>query len=91
MYRYVYNFVRSGIHIVSTDRPTRAVSNSYSVIFSNWLLMYLSDEELGLLVEKMLGWLAPGGLLFFRESCNHQSGTRPEDAQAQHGVTPSPH
>lgn len=48
--------------------------NSYSVIFSNWLLMYLSDGELGLLVEKMLGWLAPGGLLFFRESCNHQSG-----------------
>ncbi|CAL8357115.1 unnamed protein product [Merluccius merluccius] len=49
-------------------------TNSYDVIFSNWLLMYLSDEELERLVEKMLGWLAPGGFLFFRESCNHQSG-----------------
>ncbi|KAG7282042.1 hypothetical protein CRUP_020147 [Coryphaenoides rupestris] len=49
-------------------------ANSFDVIFSNWLLMYLSDQELSRLVEKMLGWLAPGGFLFFRESCNHQSG-----------------
>uniref|UniRef100_A0A674CB94 phosphoethanolamine N-methyltransferase n=1 Tax=Salmo trutta TaxID=8032 RepID=A0A674CB94_SALTR len=48
--------------------------NSYDIIFSNWLLMYLSDVELRSLTEKMLGWLRPGGYLFFRESCNHQSG-----------------
>jgi len=53
-------------------------SGSFDVIFSNWLLMYLSDQELSRLVEKMLGWLAPGGFLFFRESCNHQSGTAKE-------------
>lgn len=48
--------------------------NSIDFIFSNWLLMYLSDEELRCLSEKMLGWLRPGGFLFFRESCNHRSG-----------------
>ncbi|KAM3866799.1 phosphoethanolamine methyltransferase [Diretmus argenteus] len=48
--------------------------HSFDMIFSNWLLMYLSDEELTSLAEKMLSWLAPGGFLFFRESCNHQSG-----------------
>lgn len=48
---------------------------SIDFIFSNWLLMYLSDEELKCLIEKMLGWLQPGGFLFFRESCNHRSGT----------------
>ncbi|XP_020779173.1 phosphoethanolamine methyltransferase isoform X2 [Boleophthalmus pectinirostris] len=48
--------------------------NSIDFIFSNWLLMYLSDEELQCLTEKMLGWLRPGGFLFFRESCNHRSG-----------------
>uniref|UniRef100_A0A3B3ZUF5 phosphoethanolamine N-methyltransferase n=1 Tax=Periophthalmus magnuspinnatus TaxID=409849 RepID=A0A3B3ZUF5_9GOBI len=50
--------------------------NSIDFIFSNWLLMYLSDEELQRLTEKMLGWLRPGGFLFFRESCNHRSGER---------------
>ncbi|CAH3041219.1 unnamed protein product [Pocillopora meandrina] len=47
---------------------------SYDVIFSNWLLMYLSDEELEKLAMNMLLWLRDGGHLFFRESCYHSSG-----------------
>lgn len=50
--------------------------SSVNFIFSNWLLMYLSDEELKAVMEKMLNWLQPGGFLFFRESCNHRSGTQ---------------
>ncbi|XP_018408389.1 PREDICTED: phosphomethylethanolamine N-methyltransferase-like [Nanorana parkeri] len=48
--------------------------NSYDFIFSNWLFMYLNDTELVSLTQKMLGWLKPGGYLFFRESCFYQSG-----------------
>lgn len=48
--------------------------NSYDFIFSNWLFMYLNDTELMKLIRKMLGWLKPGGYLFFRESCFYQSG-----------------
>ncbi|KAM4585860.1 phosphoethanolamine methyltransferase isoform 1-T1 [Fundulus diaphanus] len=48
--------------------------HSVDLIFSNWLLMYLSDEELKSFMEKTLDWLQPGGFLFFRESCNHRSG-----------------
>ncbi|KAM4617374.1 uncharacterized protein O3C94_021407 isoform 2-T2 [Discoglossus pictus] len=47
---------------------------SFDFIFSNWLFMYLTDEELAALTKKMLGWLRPGGYLFFRESCFFQSG-----------------
>lgn len=47
---------------------------SYDVIFSNWLLMYLSDEELEKLAMNMLQWLKDDGYLFFRESCYHSSG-----------------
>ena len=47
---------------------------SYDVIFSNWLLMYLSNEELQKLAQNMLRWLRDGGHLFFRESCYHSSG-----------------
>uniref|UniRef100_A0A672S1T4 phosphoethanolamine N-methyltransferase n=2 Tax=Sinocyclocheilus grahami TaxID=75366 RepID=A0A672S1T4_SINGR len=48
--------------------------HSFDMVFSNWLLMYLSDQELKSLAEKLLMWLRPGGYLFFRESCFHQSG-----------------
>jgi len=51
-------------------------AGSYDMIFSNWLLMYLSDEEVQSLAEKMLTWLAEGGQLFFRESCFKQSGDK---------------
>ena len=46
----------------------------YDVIFSNWLLMYLSDDEVATLTRKMLGWLKDDGYLFVRESCFHPSG-----------------
>lgn len=47
---------------------------SVDLIFSNWLLMYLSDSEVVKLVERMVKWLKVGGYIFFRESCFHQSG-----------------
>nr|DBA17099.1 TPA: hypothetical protein GDO54_002594 [Pyxicephalus adspersus] len=36
--------------------------------------MYLNDTELMALTKKMLGWLKPGGYIFYRESCFFQSG-----------------
>ncbi|XXG80017.1 hypothetical protein AAC387_Pa09g0973 [Persea americana] len=47
---------------------------SVDLIFSNWLLMYLSDKEVENLVERMMKWLKVDGFIFFRESCFHQSG-----------------
>lgn len=49
-------------------------SNSFHTIFSNWLLMYLKDQEVLDLIEKSLYYLEEGGYLFFRESCFHASG-----------------
>ncbi|XP_078392432.1 LOW QUALITY PROTEIN: phosphoethanolamine methyltransferase, partial [Cetorhinus maximus] len=48
--------------------------NSFDLIFSNWLFMYLTDEELMTVARRLLSWLRPGGYLFFRESCFYQSG-----------------
>ncbi|XP_020105681.1 phosphoethanolamine N-methyltransferase 1-like [Ananas comosus] len=47
---------------------------SVDLIFSNWLLMYLADDEVVKLAERMVKWLQVGGYIFFRESCFHQSG-----------------
>ncbi|XP_039257506.2 uncharacterized protein LOC120334118 [Styela clava] len=50
--------------------------NSLDLIFSNWLLMYLGDNDIRILIDKMLKWLKPTGRLFFRESCYQQSGNK---------------
>eukprot|EP00451_Oxyrrhis_marina_P002023 CAMPEP_0204253818 /NCGR_PEP_ID=MMETSP0468-20130131/2119_1 /ASSEMBLY_ACC=CAM_ASM_000383 /TAXON_ID=2969 /ORGANISM="Oxyrrhis marina" /LENGTH=554 /DNA_ID=CAMNT_0051227449 /DNA_START=45 /DNA_END=1709 /DNA_ORIENTATION=- len=47
---------------------------TFDLVFTNWLLMYLADEEVQAFASNALRWLKPGGHLFFRESCFHQSG-----------------
>jgi phosphoethanolamine N-methyltransferase len=51
--------------------------NTFDIVFSNWLLMYLSDDEVQTLANNCLNWLKPGGRIFFRESCFHRSGNAP--------------
>ena len=46
------------------------------MIFSNWLLMYLNNDEVFNLIEDSLHYLKEGGYFFFRESCFHASGTQ---------------
>ncbi|XP_065887682.1 uncharacterized protein [Dysidea avara] len=46
----------------------------FDVVFSNWLLMYLTDNEVQALANNMLRWIKPGGYIFFRESCFRSSG-----------------
>lgn len=43
--------------------------SSFDFIFMNWLLMYLDDEEIAILRDKVRGWLRSEGMVFFRESC----------------------
>ncbi|KAF5734026.1 putative phosphoethanolamine n-methyltransferase [Tripterygium wilfordii] len=57
-----------------TSPDLKISDESVDMIFSNWLLMYLSDKEVENLAERMVKWLKPGGFIFFRESCFHQSG-----------------
>ncbi|XVF09466.1 hypothetical protein REPUB_Repub07fG0095300 [Reevesia pubescens] len=66
-----------------TSPDLKISEGSLDLIFSNWLLMYLSDKEVENLVERMMGWLKVGGHIFFRESCFHQSG----DCKRKHNPT----
>nr|XP_043634875.1 phosphomethylethanolamine N-methyltransferase-like [Erigeron canadensis] len=58
-------------------------AESIDLIFSNWLLMYLSDKEVEDVAERFLKWVKVGGYIFFRESCFHQSG----DHKRKHNPT----
>jgi len=42
---------------------------SFDFVFINWLFMYLDDEEVRILAQRLTGWLRKKGILFFRESC----------------------
>nr|BAC57960.1 phosphoethanolamine N-methyltransferase [Tripolium pannonicum subsp. tripolium] len=57
-----------------TSPDLRFPAESIDLIFSNWLLMYLSDKEVEDIAERFLKWVKVGGHIFFRESCFHQSG-----------------
>ncbi|ETK83171.1 hypothetical protein L915_11577 [Phytophthora nicotianae] len=61
-----------------------AEPNSFDVIFSNWILMYMEDEEVKEFAKKAVKWLRPGGKLFFRESCFKQSGDLKRNSNPTH-------
>ena len=42
---------------------------SFDFVFINWLLMYLDNQQIVLLRDRIRKWLRVGGTLFFRESC----------------------
>jgi phosphoethanolamine N-methyltransferase len=63
--------------------------SSADLVFSNWLLMYLSDEEVATLTTRIMKWLRPGGYIFFRESCFHQSGDHKRKNNPTHYRQPS--
>lgn len=48
----------------------------YDHVFSNWLFMYLSDEETLDAFTRIFRSLKPGGTFFLRESCFQQSGSK---------------
>lgn len=59
-------------------------ADSADLVFSNWLLMYLSDDEVSALAHGMLSWVAEGCSVFFRESCFRQSGDRQRNNNPTH-------
>lgn len=63
--------------------------HSFDVIFSNWIFMYLDDEEVKRFAQKAVKWLRPGGKIFFRESCFRQSGDVKRGANPTHYRHPS--
>lgn len=56
------------------------LEQSTDLLFSNWLLMYLEDEEIQDLLRSAMYWLREDGYFFCRESCFHQSGDKPRQS-----------
>ena len=52
---------------------------SFDLVFSNWLLMYLAEADVAALLAKIVGWLRPGGVFFFRESIGSPAPTNPDN------------
>ena len=49
---------------------------TFDIVFSNWLLMYLPNEIIHPLIQKIYKWLKPSGYFFLRESCHFSSTNR---------------
>lgn len=64
------NAAHANIEYVCADAMSlKLESGSVDLVFSSWLLMYLSDDEVRQFLARCREWLAPGGHLFFKESC----------------------
>lgn len=63
-------------------------AQGFDVVFSNWLLMYLGDEEVAKLAADSLTWVKDGGTVFFRESCFRQSGDAKRGSNPTHYRNP---
>ena len=50
---------------------------SFDFVFINWLFMYLEDDEVKDISDRIDRWLKPNGQLFFRESCITDSKGNP--------------
>jgi len=56
-------------YICSDVMKLQLEESSFDFIFLHWLLMYLEDAQMKLLIKRIHNWLKPQGELFFRESC----------------------
>lgn len=48
-------------------------TNSIDLVFTNWLMMYLTDGEVINFLKHTLDWLKVGGIMHIRESCSEPS------------------
>ena len=59
--------------------------NSFDMVFTNWLFMYLEDNEVSNLIHNIHKWLDNGGIFFIRESCKVTStNKKPEPTNPTH-------
>jgi len=75
-------------HLVGDATELDLEEGSFDVVFSNWLLMYLGDDEVADLASDALAWVSEGGIVFFRESCFRQSGDKPRKNNPTHYRNP---
>eukprot|EP00210_Caulerpa_lentillifera_P003560 g3396.t1 len=54
-------------------------NNAHDLVFVNWLLQYLTDEEVLSTMTRILAALTDDGVFFFRESCHCGIGNRERD------------
>jgi phosphoethanolamine N-methyltransferase len=59
---------------------------SFDFVFMNWLLMYLDDQQMTLLRDRIHLWTRVGGSVFLRESCfvGSTGGQASEDSPARY-------
>ena len=55
-------------------------------VFGNWILQYLEDHEVEILISRIYAWLKPGGTVFFREGIktNYEGVVPPKSENPAH-------
>ncbi|CAJ0945809.1 unnamed protein product, partial [Mesorhabditis belari] len=71
------NAHHGNIHYQVGDAVNLKMKNgSVDLVFTNWLMMYLSDKEVVQFLMSAMRWLRPNGYIHLRESCSEPSTGR---------------
>jgi phosphoethanolamine N-methyltransferase len=70
-------------HLCSDVMELSFQDASFDFIFINWLFMYLENQEVEELRNRLCSWLKPNGHLFFRESCSAVERMREDNYYAR--------
>jgi phosphoethanolamine N-methyltransferase len=77
-------------HLVADAAVMELPPASFDMVFSNWLLMYLTDSAARALVARALTALRPSGYLFIHESCDPDAVADPRlDYEADSSNNPA--
>ncbi|GMR36565.1 hypothetical protein PMAYCL1PPCAC_06760 [Pristionchus mayeri] len=64
-------------------------NESVDFVFTNWIMMYMSDTETVQFILKCLSWLRPNGHAHLRESCSEPSTGRKAASVSMHDANAS--
>ncbi|KAF8361293.1 pmt-1 [Pristionchus pacificus] len=82
-------------HLVNVDYAVGDACNlqlkddSVDFVFTNWIMMYMSDTETVQFILKCLTWLRPNGHAHLRESCSEPSTGRKAASVSMHDANAS--
>ena len=71
-------------HLVADVMDLNFENERFDFVFINWLFMYLMDDEIRILGDRINQWIKPEGLFFFRESCVSSSNPNRAHASTQY-------
>ena len=59
--------INNAEYLVDDVKNITFAPNTINLVFGNWILQYIDDDEIVAFLSRLVSWLVPGGFAFFHE------------------------